>query len=83
MLKIHNETDFPLELRFQRPQHKETDAASLTLKAGDVIDDSLTAFNAVDSSGGLKKALTSLSVGEPICLFLHYQYSDIVIELKF
>lgn len=69
MLKIHNETDFPLELRFQRPQHKETDAASLTLKAGDVIDDSLTAFNAVDSSGGLKKALTSLSVGNFIFSF--------------
>ncbi|XP_073288877.1 uncharacterized protein [Primulina huaijiensis] len=69
MLKIHNETDFPLELRFQRPQHKETDAASLTLKAGDVVDDSLTAFNAVDSSGGLKKALTSLSVGNFIFSF--------------
>ncbi|XP_073156297.1 uncharacterized protein [Henckelia pumila] len=69
MLKIHNETDFPLELRFQRPQHKETDAASLMLKAGDVIDDSLTAFNAVGSSGGLRKALTSLSVGNFILSF--------------
>ncbi|KZV24988.1 hypothetical protein F511_01958 [Dorcoceras hygrometricum] len=69
MLNIHNETDFPLELRFQRPQQKETDAATLTLKAGDDIDDSLTAFNAVDSSGGLRKALTSLSVGNFVFSF--------------
>lgn len=60
---IHNETDFSLELRFKRPQNEETESASLILKAGDVVDDAMTAFSAVDLSGGSRKALTSLSVG--------------------
>lgn len=65
LLKVHNDTDFSLELRFQRPQHEETDSATLVLKAGDVLDDSMAAFGAIDLSGGLRKALTSLSVGMP------------------
>lgn len=65
LLKIHNETDFSMELHFQRPQHEETESALLTLKAGEVIDDGVTAFTAIDLSGGLRKALTSLSVGMP------------------
>ncbi|KAL2240290.1 UNVERIFIED_CONTAM: hypothetical protein Sindi_0670200 [Sesamum indicum] len=63
LLKIHNETDFSLELHFQRPQHEQTESASLILKAGEVIDDAITAFSAIDLSGGSRKALTSLSVG--------------------
>ncbi|KAL7101240.1 hypothetical protein ACP275_08G043400 [Erythranthe tilingii] len=63
LLKIHNETDFSLELRFQRPQHVEAESPLLILKAGDILDDAMTAFSATDLSGGLRKALTSLSVG--------------------
>ncbi|KAL2499748.1 Protein of unknown function (DUF1162) [Abeliophyllum distichum] len=79
LLKIHNDTDFSLELRFQRPQHKETDSATLVLKAGDVLDDSMAAFGATDLSGGLKKALTSLSVGNFIFSFR----PDIATSMKF
>lgn len=52
-----------MELRFQRPQHKEIDYASVRLEAGDTIDDSMTAFSAINLSGGRKKTLNSLSVG--------------------
>ncbi|CAA2970916.1 uncharacterized protein LOC105177708 isoform X2 [Olea europaea subsp. europaea] len=69
LLKVHNDTDFSLELRFQRPQHEETDSATLVLKAGDVLDDSMAAFGATDLSGGLRKALTSLSVGNFVFSF--------------
>lgn len=66
LLRIHNETDFSMELRFQRPEHKESESASIILKAGDAIDDTLAAFGAINLSGGTKKALVSLSVG--MCL---------------
>lgn len=52
-----------MELRFQRPQHKENDYASVMLKAGDTIDDSMAAFRAINLSGERKKTLNSLSVG--------------------
>lgn len=51
-----------MELRFRRPQQKD-DFASLVLKSGDTIDDSMAMFDAIHLSGGLKKALTSLSLG--------------------
>ncbi|CAI9110059.1 OLC1v1010021C1 [Oldenlandia corymbosa var. corymbosa] len=63
LLRIHNETDFSLELRFQRPQGKETEFASLVLKAGESIDDSMATFGGTTSTGGIKKAFTSLSIG--------------------
>ncbi|XP_055802836.1 uncharacterized protein LOC129872026 isoform X2 [Solanum dulcamara] len=63
LLRIHNDTDFSMELRFQRPQHKENDYASVMLKAGDTIDDSMAAFRAINLSGERKKTLNSLSVG--------------------
>ncbi|GER30822.1 hypothetical protein STAS_06785 [Striga asiatica] len=69
LLRIHNETDFSLELRFHRPQHEETESASLRLDAGDIVDDAMMAFTAVDLSGGLRKALTSLSVGNYVFSF--------------
>ncbi|CAA0840903.1 Protein of unknown function (DUF1162 [Striga hermonthica] len=69
LLRIHNETDFSLELRFHRPQHEETESASLRLNAGDIVDDAMMAFTAVDLSGGLRKALTSLSVGNYVFSF--------------
>lgn len=66
LLRIRNETDFSMELRFQRPEHKESESASVILKAGDTIDDTLAAFSAINLSGGPKKALVALSVG--MCL---------------
>ncbi|KAL3526718.1 hypothetical protein ACH5RR_011374 [Cinchona calisaya] len=63
LLRIKNETDFSMELRFQRPQKKETEFASLVLEAGESVDDSMATFGGVSLSGGVKKALMSLSVG--------------------
>ncbi|KAK9285530.1 hypothetical protein L1049_024725 [Liquidambar formosana] len=63
LIKIHNETEFSMELRFRRPQQKEAEFASVFVKSGDTIDDSMAVFDAVNLSGGIKKALMSLSVG--------------------
>ncbi|KAI3813329.1 hypothetical protein L1987_18049 [Smallanthus sonchifolius] len=68
LLRIHNKTDFPVELRFQRPE-QENEHASVMLKAGGTIDDSTAAFDAIKASGGSKKALRSLSVGNIIFSF--------------
>ena len=56
----------------QRSQSEGTDSASLILKAGDTVDDTMTAFNAVNLTGGSRKALTSLCVGMLLSLFVHY-----------
>ena len=69
LLRIHNETDFPMELLFQRPQQMEPEFASVLLKAGDAIDDAMATFGAINLSGGVKKALMSLSVGTCINFF--------------
>ncbi|XP_074349870.1 uncharacterized protein LOC141689470 isoform X3 [Apium graveolens] len=69
LLRIYNETEFSMELRFQRPEHKESESASVILKAGDTIDDTLAAFSAINLSGGSKKALVSLSVGNYLFSF--------------
>ena len=63
LLRIHNETKFSMELRFQRPQQNAAQSASVVLTRGDTIDDSVAAFDAINLSGGLKKALMSVSVG--------------------
>ncbi|GMH25239.1 hypothetical protein Nepgr_027082 [Nepenthes gracilis] len=63
LLRVHNATEFSMDLRFQRPQQMEAESASVLLKAGDTVDDCMAAFDAVNLSGGLKKALMSLSVG--------------------
>lgn len=68
LLRIHNKTDFPVELRFQRPE-QENEYATVVLKAGGTIDDSTTAFDVIKASGGSKKALMSLSVGNIIFSF--------------
>lgn len=52
-----------MELRFRRNQPNEDESASVLLKHGDVIDDSRAMFDALNSSGGSRKALKSLSVG--------------------
>ncbi|KAK6923729.1 Vacuolar protein sorting-associated protein 13, VPS13 adaptor binding domain, partial [Dillenia turbinata] len=62
LLRVHNETEFAMELRFQRPQVK-ADFASILLNAGDMIDDCMAVFDAVGLSGGSRKALMSLTVG--------------------
>ncbi|KAE9614347.1 putative vacuolar protein sorting-associated protein [Lupinus albus] len=63
LIRIHNETGFPAELQFQRPDPKEDEFASVLLKPGDSIDDSMAMFDAINFSGGVKRALTSISVG--------------------
>ncbi|CAH8305702.1 unnamed protein product [Eruca vesicaria subsp. sativa] len=63
LTRIHNETSLPMEIRFQRSKQKRDVFASVPLKPGGSIDDSVAAFNAISLSGDLKKALTSLAVG--------------------
>ncbi|CAH9102207.1 unnamed protein product [Cuscuta epithymum] len=69
LLQVHNQTDFPLELRFQRGQQKETEYASVLLNAGDTIDDSMATFDAINLSGEQRKALMSLSIGNFLLSF--------------
>ncbi|CAN1225139.1 hypothetical protein LINGRAPRIM_LOCUS954 [Linum grandiflorum] len=69
LIRIHNETGFSMELRFRRPQENEDVFASVFLKPGDAIDDTLATFDAISSSGGLKKTLMSLSVGNFLFAF--------------
>ncbi|KAK7346481.1 hypothetical protein VNO80_21001 [Phaseolus coccineus] len=63
LIKIHNGTGFSMELQFQRLEPKEDESASLLLRPGDSIDDSMAMFDAINFSGGVKRALISLSVG--------------------
>ncbi|EXB37240.1 hypothetical protein L484_020299 [Morus notabilis] len=69
LIRIHNETKFSMELQFRRPHQKEDEFASLVLKPGDTIDDSMAMFGALHLSGGMKKALTSLSLGNFLLSF--------------
>lgn len=71
-MKIHNETDFVMELRFQRPQLEKDEFASILLKSGDTMDDTTAMFDSINLSGGVKKAITSLSVG---MIFLKFSIS--------
>lgn len=59
-----------MELQFQRPVPMEDDFASVLLKPGDSIDDSIAMFDAISFSGGVKRALMSLSVGIDFHLLL-------------
>ena len=72
LLRIHNETTFSMVLRFRRPQQVETEFASVLLKAGDTIDDSIAASDSINLSSALKKALLSLNVG--MCCNLNFNY---------
>lgn len=63
MVMIHNDTGLSMELKFQRPQPKEDEFASVSLKPGDSIDDFMAMFDAIKFSGGVKRALMSLTVG--------------------
>lgn len=63
LIRIHNETGFPIELRFRRSEEQSNEFASMTLNSGDTLDDSVASFDAINLSGGLKKTLISMSVG--------------------
>ncbi|XP_054810227.1 uncharacterized protein LOC129311789 isoform X2 [Prosopis cineraria] len=63
LVTIRNETGLSMELQFQRPQPKEDEFASVSLKPGDSIDDSMAIFDAIKFSGGVKRALMSLTIG--------------------
>ncbi|MED6114835.1 hypothetical protein PIB30_084302 [Stylosanthes scabra] len=63
LIRIHNETGFPLELRFQRAEPQGDEVASVVLEPGAYIDDSMAMFDAINFSDGVKKALMSLSIG--------------------
>ena len=52
-----------MELRFRRSQQNEDVFASMLFKKGASVDDSMKAVEAIGSSGGLKKALMSFTVG--------------------
>ncbi|XP_044379606.1 uncharacterized protein [Triticum aestivum] len=63
LLRIYNKSDFPLELRFQRPQNENEEAALVTVRSGDMVDESTGVLDAMNLSGGSKKALMSLALG--------------------
>lgn len=69
LLRIYNETKFSMELRFRRSQRETAESVSVVLKSGDAVDESVAAFDAVNLSGVLKKALMSLSVGNFLISF--------------
>ena len=64
LLRIYNKSDFPLELRFQRPQNENEDAALVTVRSGDMVDESTGVLDAMNLSGGSKKVLMSLALGK-------------------
>ncbi|GMI65987.1 hypothetical protein like AT3G50380 [Hibiscus trionum] len=63
LIRIQNETKLSIDLRIRRPEQMEDEFASLSLKAGDTFDDSTASFDAINLSGGSRKALMSLNVG--------------------
>ncbi|KAL5715065.1 hypothetical protein ACHQM5_016944 [Ranunculus cassubicifolius] len=63
LLRIHNETGFSMEILFWRPQNKESESASVILRNGDTIDDSMAALDALNLNGGSKKVLMSITLG--------------------
>uniref|UniRef100_A0A0E0MP78 Vacuolar protein sorting-associated protein 13 VPS13 adaptor binding domain-containing protein n=1 Tax=Oryza punctata TaxID=4537 RepID=A0A0E0MP78_ORYPU len=65
LLRIYNKSDFPLELRFQRSQKSSEEAAFVTVRSGDMVDESTGVFDSMDLSGGSKRALMSLALGKP------------------
>ncbi|XP_056697041.1 uncharacterized protein [Spinacia oleracea] len=69
LLRIHNITGFPVELRIQRPESGEAESASVLLREGDTFDDCKAAFDAISLSGGPKKALLSLGLGNFVFSF--------------
>lgn len=52
-----------MELCFRRPQ-ETGECAIILLRSGDTIDDHMAAFDALEMSGGSKRALMSLALGK-------------------
>ncbi|KAG9440811.1 hypothetical protein H6P81_020976 [Aristolochia fimbriata] len=69
MVRIHNQSGFPMEVRLCRPQEARAESASALLENGDTIDDSMAVFDALGLSGGSKKAIMSLSLGNFLLSF--------------
>ncbi|KAH7331713.1 hypothetical protein KP509_20G047600 [Ceratopteris richardii] len=65
MTRIRNCTGLTLELRCRHPKG-DPKGASVFLKDGDSIDDSMGAFDAVSLEGEGKKALTSFALGDSL-----------------
>ncbi|CAK7339468.1 unnamed protein product [Dovyalis caffra] len=78
LIRIHNETEFSMELRFRRSQQNEDAFAPMLLKKGASTDDFMTAFDAIGSSGGVKKALMSLNVGNFLFSFRPEMTDDLI-----
>ncbi|XVF17781.1 hypothetical protein REPUB_Repub10bG0153200 [Reevesia pubescens] len=78
LIRIRNETKFSIELRIRRPEHLEDEFASVSLKAGDTFDDSMASFDAIKFSGGSRKALMSLNVGNFLFSFRPEMSNDLI-----
>ncbi|OMO84165.1 hypothetical protein COLO4_22188 [Corchorus olitorius] len=78
LIRIHNETMFSIELRIRRPRREEDEFASVSLKAGDTFDDSMASFDAINLSGGFRKALMSLNVGNFLFSFRPEISNDLI-----
>ncbi|XP_072956243.1 uncharacterized protein [Typha angustifolia] len=63
LLRIHNKSEFSLDLRFRRPHEADEESAYVILQSGDTVDESVGVFDAIDFSGGSKRALMSLALG--------------------
>lgn len=63
LVRISNESGFSMELRFRRSHETGGEGATILLKDGDTIDDSMAVFDALQLSGGSKRTLMSLTLG--------------------
>lgn len=70
MLRLHNKSEFPIELRFARPNEPKDESAFVTLRSGDTIDESMGVFDAIDLSGGSRRALLSLALGKLVSVLV-------------
>ncbi|TYH44733.1 hypothetical protein ES332_D11G215800v1 [Gossypium tomentosum] len=78
LIRIQNETKLSIELRIRRPERMEDEFASMSLKAGDTFDDSMASFDAIHFSGGFRKALMSLNVGNFLFSFRPEMSHDLI-----
>lgn len=70
LLRLHNKSEFPIELRFARPNEPKDESAFVTLRSDDTIDESMGLFDAIDLSGGSKRALLSLALGNLVSVLV-------------
>ncbi|KAB1669469.1 hypothetical protein ES319_1Z041100v1, partial [Gossypium barbadense] len=78
LIRIQNETKLSIELRIRRPERMEDEFVSMSLKAGDTFDDSMASFDAIHLSGGFRKALMSLNVGNFLFSFRPEMSNDLI-----